>query len=152
MSASSNIPAGRELDVQIAENVMGWKTFRVGRELRFTHPSDAMVSPPVPEFSTDIAAAFVVVARMREQGFVFELNICDHDGGPAVACAASFFRWDGKHSGAEATGNAEFSASDSVPLSICLAALSEVVRSVECAGGETFDGDPSRVVVGQALL
>lgn len=46
---------GRELDACIAEQIMGWSSLSM-------------------RFSTDIAAAFQVVEKMREEGWLFSLS------------------------------------------------------------------------------
>jgi len=72
-----NMPAGREMDALIAEHVMGWKKIVIGgvswylREgplgMSYQYMTQAGDFAP----SEDIAAAFQVVAKMREKGFDF---------------------------------------------------------------------------------
>ena len=66
---SDEIEAGRELDAQVAEKVMGW------RHVRETGPPDDLYGQEpgrsgtvyiVPHYSTDIGAAWAVVERLRD--------------------------------------------------------------------------------------
>jgi hypothetical protein len=69
------LPAGSELDALIAEKVMGWtgveKSNNVGWELQGYPPNPKKLHRGggphlVPDYSTQIAAAWVVVDRMHE--------------------------------------------------------------------------------------
>lgn len=66
--------AGRELDAAVAERVMGWtrthETHRLhGRTyLRGAAPATGRLQA-VPAYSTDIAAAWLVVEKLREHGW-----------------------------------------------------------------------------------
>lgn len=70
----------RELDALVAEHVMGWVDFwQRGEVVMMAYPPveqsmgfDAE-RHPVPAYSTDIAAAWGVMERMRELGYEFEL-------------------------------------------------------------------------------
>lgn len=110
--------AGRELDALIAEKVMGWKVFRNGehgphrweaetdrgtlRVIDSSYSGDGF-SP-----STDIAAAWEVVEKVRKEAGDFQLALVDYGS----AWAARF----DKASAVERTA----------PHAICLAALKAV--------------------------
>lgn len=110
--------AGRELDALVAERVMGWKVFRNGehgshrweaetdrgtlRVIDSSYSGDGF-SP-----STDIAAAWEVVEKMRDDHWLLDLR------SGFIETRACFTR---AHAG-------EYVAQEkSTPLAICLAAL-----------------------------
>jgi len=64
----SAIEAGRELDALVAEKVMGWKPSMFSNYPWQLVPPDGDGSAvrQVPNYSTDIAAAWLVVERMCE--------------------------------------------------------------------------------------
>ncbi len=106
--------AGREMDVLIAEKVMGWK--------RFDHVIQSGWFPPglepmaniygheIPRYSTDIAAAWEVVEKTR---LLDTYTLGEHDGKWAVLSLT--------YSDLE-----PFALADTAPLAICLAALKAV--------------------------
>ena len=61
------MPAGREMDVLIAERVMGFPGAAVGG---WTNPK---IGDPQP-YSTDIAAAWTVLEKLRSDGFDIEVS------------------------------------------------------------------------------
>lgn len=85
----------REMDAEIAEKVMGWQEFPylLNRDDRRATPNSRGAAngfcPPgqchittverVPDYSTDISAAFEVVQKMRERGFVTFGLLCKQD-------------------------------------------------------------------------
>lgn len=96
MTTADTHEAGRELDAEIAEQVMGWQRARspmlaeddliilvekkdqAWQELRGHERLDASRRiGNVPRYSTDIAAAWLVVEKMRALGFDFQ---CRHFG------------------------------------------------------------------------
>jgi hypothetical protein len=64
--------AGRELDALVAEKVMGWKV----RPDRYPVDATGQSQFRVPEYSTDIAAAWRVVEQMRQVGWFVQIH--DH--------------------------------------------------------------------------
>lgn len=74
------MPAGRELDAFVAEKVMGWKyvDHNEAYDLPISGVAFGKGSPdglsrcPVPYYSTDIAAAWEVVEKLRKDGFAFD--------------------------------------------------------------------------------
>jgi hypothetical protein len=106
--------AGRRLDAEIAEKIMGWRNFH-------THHFDGMLTgttprdeawTEVPFYSTDIAAAWQVVEKLQyydahyQQGHHFWRFITPE--------------W----------GRIEYSAHTSAPMAICLAALKAIGEPV----------------------
>lgn len=133
MVTSHPLPPGRELDALIAERVMGWEYAQSSpdpknffcREFgnnagwwhdpRYTGWACAQCSPP-PQYSTDIAAAWEVVEKMR--GPVEGVNCGgDFDLGDASRHRGVYCRFKGGHGYAEA---------QTFPHAICLAALAAV--------------------------
>lgn len=120
---------GSELDALVAEKVMGWKPNYPGgwphppkdvpNRKRFLNKDGETV---IPNYSTDIAAVWEVVNKMRENGFESYLI-----GGPSAEVKSGrmpsfgcrFF--DGNQKMAFVRSEA-----DSAPHAICLAALKVV--------------------------
>lgn len=85
--------AGRELDALVAEKVMGVET------MQKLYPSMmAKGGAWLPHFSTDIAAAWEVVEKMRREGYIFDIEIrkdyvgvnCEHcESAPLAICLAA---------------------------------------------------------------
>ena len=104
--------AGRDLDAEIAEKVMGWTfvTFPDGAcpEIKHWHAADgAHVS--LRPFSTSIADAWQVVEKMNdERAWSFEM---ERVGG------------EDQETGVRFGGNSGFVYAQTAPLAICLAAL-----------------------------
>jgi hypothetical protein len=111
--------AGRELDALVAEKVMGIKAYRVNQDMevftnrrQFLDKGDYWYTPSkdathaLPYYSTDIAAAWLVVEKMR--GPDFRLN----KDGDWVCCFGGTITFCGE--------------GDTAPLAICLAALKAV--------------------------
>jgi hypothetical protein len=91
-----DLPAGRALDAEIAEKVMGY-------DISFS---------PLPHYSTDIAAAWLVVEQMREMGYWPKVSyLVDWD---TVA------KW---HVDFLVSPNTAYQTADTAPLAICRAAL-----------------------------
>ena len=126
MTTASDLPAGRELDALVAEKVMGWtfQTFPEGAcpEVRHWHRTSPIPEERSPEwaasfigacprFSTDLAAAWTVVEKLRgcdqwpEIGATGRSWYCEFEGEPGVIV--------------EGFG-------DTAPLAICRAALEAV--------------------------
>lgn len=87
--------AGRELDALVAEKIFGWSK------------SDLEINEDISHFSTDIAAAWEVVERLRSRGYRFEVR----------SQPQGFWVYFGEEMSAEAP---------TAPHAICLAALKAV--------------------------
>lgn len=133
----------RELDALVAEKVMGWKI--EGRPIRLSGghfddvriPADGTVKM-LPSYSTDIAAAWQVVEKVRElNGWPFILESHGDPGAPG-RWWAYFQKTIGDRS---VNGHGH-----EAPRAICLAALKAVgvapSKEKEC-------GIPSKAVVGE---
>ena len=116
--------AGRELDVRVAAEVMGWTPRYVPEgsllnapeswgELDYWQTSSARV-PCGWSPSTDIAAAWEVVEKMRADGWVMSLDHDCYGDGRSAGTDVKFW----KHRVAEHEAHAV-----TAPLAICLAAL-----------------------------
>ena len=111
--------AGRELDALVAERVMGWTRVVRARETLWQSPKAGtwpIVASRLPHYSTDIAAAWQVVERMRADGWVCEVFGSD----TANAEGYSVTLWRPDTSGSSVTQNA------TAPLAICRAALAAI--------------------------
>jgi hypothetical protein len=101
---------GRELDALVAEKVMGWSDcrFKDGRVVDgLGRDQYNKTAQSIPHYSTDIAAAWLVVDGLMAQGLSFLL------GKESVVWRARFYKGDG---GVTMPG-------DTAPHAICLAAL-----------------------------
>ena len=111
--------AGRELDALVAEKVMGWKvdnehpytTYYDGIDFMGSNCEDdqAYWSP-----STDIAAAWQVVEKMRERGY--DTCVSNGERPPPNVWEAEIYVYPGGLGGG-------CEKADTAPLAICLAAL-----------------------------
>jgi hypothetical protein len=163
------LKAGRELDALVAERVMGlipcaqWRSVNFGSgggptmmshsEKDSPHPGQQCY-PAVPgldhpynkpaSYSTDIAAAWQVVERMRELGFRCMLELLVSAGtigppwhvNPEVA-SASFRRVGGEASLDEALHkNWWYSKAETMPLAICIAVLKSIGSDRPDFGGK----------------
>lgn len=108
---SDELKPGRELDALVAEKVMGVK--------------DPQMFPnfgaAVPRYSTDIASAWLVVEKMRE-------NIKDvlTLAGPSDETPKWWATFDKKWHGRASQNLFEWESGDTAPHAICLAALKAV--------------------------
>jgi hypothetical protein len=113
------MPAGREMDALVAEKVMGFVVMR-HRDVDGQHiehgPDEWMRGPdgeapryaymvPVDHYSTDIAAAWEVVEKLKPDDWAFRVEVLD-DGDWWASFSATAESWAG-----------------TVPLAICRAAL-----------------------------
>lgn len=57
------LPAGRELDARIHEQVFGERA-----------PADGALSPDVPYYSTDLVASFSVARKLKSDGWVVDAD------------------------------------------------------------------------------
>lgn len=111
----AELEAGRQLNELIAGKLRGHASFRRGKGPVAEHPLDELSMGmyaelmPAPPYSTDIAAAWHIVDRMRAVGW--EVVVDSRRGDWSV----EFVSRDGmQHSAASA---------DRLPLAICRAAL-----------------------------
>lgn len=127
VSAKVKVAGLRELDLLVAVRVLGWAApKRREAGATWTMPSGAGASEgAIPRYSSDIAAAWEVVERMRADHF-FSMQAKNLTLGEPVC--ASFAR-DG------ASGHAPMdvftATADSAPAAICLAALAAKGITVE---------------------
>lgn len=112
--------ASRELDALIAEKVMDWtwRTYWRPEEARALFPPPCegsyAMGDAYPEYSTDIAAAWLVVEKLESGGY------CVHvENFPPSTPAA--YRWRAHVETAELSIG--YGDADSAPLAICRAAL-----------------------------
>lgn len=94
---------GRELDLLVAEKVMGYQLF--DSELANEGLSNSLHVADIPKYSTDIAAALGVVEKMKDAGF---------------SCGVFREKW------VCLIGNVSGPDCNTAPHAICLAALKAV--------------------------
>lgn len=113
---------GRELDALVAEKVMGIKlpTALIYRPCDVPDPKvlDDII---LPHFSTDIAAAWEVVEKMKS----FQLNLSNGNG--YWAC---FFKDNTKNGEWSCPTTITYESAETAPLAICLAALKVMAGGV----------------------
>lgn len=111
--------AGRELDALVAERVMGWTKTIVDNYPWQILPPDAteLKAKSCPHYSTDIAAAWQVVEKLRQDRLYIE-----------IVSEAEYFRCEVNHYTPAAYQFKTEQHADTAPLAICLAAL-EAVRT-----------------------
>lgn len=104
------VPAGSVMDKMIAEQVMGWKVAEpAAAMLRFVSMGNTLNPSNVPHYSTDVAAAWLVVDVM--------IDHWDFDLRHVVTYTANFTRFNSlADPGYSADG-------ETAPLAICRAAL-----------------------------
>jgi hypothetical protein len=122
---SKELKPGRELDALVAEKVMGYKVtdWPTGKEFPITSAIAAGVlsefqQSRIPSYSTDIAAAWQVVDKMKSLGCFIKVHNCDHRGEWGCWCT---------HPGRVLSES--FAVEDTAPHAICLAALKAVDNS-----------------------
>ena len=124
------LEAGRELDARVGEQVMNWRWLNFGRSyggVAMLPPEEwqkylpeylannTVVSctgnPPerLPRFSSDIAAAWAVIEKMREREIMVSVS-WGKDGGWWCSIRRTAWPFEGPYA-------------DAAPLAICLAAL-----------------------------
>lgn len=114
----------REIDARIAEVVMGEQVRTVGGEFRTAYRD-------VPEYSTDIAAAWTVVHKMMEDGYSYAIT--------DTPIHSSFLGWVVFRRGASPPIGPNISDitpvidEHSITTSICIAALAACGVEVEVA-------------------
>jgi hypothetical protein len=130
-SMSPTPGSGPQLTAEIAEKVMGWKPYSKRRAYTpgatWTHPDGYNASyGSWPNYSTDIAAAFLVVEKMRDRGRHWRaVQSCIAGeryrvGFTATGCSGG---WHGvpEHE----------AVADALPLAICLAALKAIAADAQ---------------------
>jgi Phage ABA sandwich domain len=100
---TDSLAAGREVDVLVAEKVMGLARLHLH-----------VMSEDLRPYSTDIAAAWEVVEHMRTRGVRVEVGTL-HGGGYSARAS--------EPAGPAYTGTACASRADTAPLAICKAVL-----------------------------
>lgn len=112
-----NMPAGRVLDAVVAERVLNWTHIKHNELLNeYSVGKDPDVGwRVIPNFSTDIAAAWEVVEKMP---FGYELRLCDYKG--------SIVRWQAEFH--EPGAKTLMVWADTAPLAICRAALLAMIE------------------------
>jgi hypothetical protein len=127
------MPAGPEMDALVAELVMGWRPYENGRQYcdlscglpadrdvdDFIHYSCSYEIPDDWSPSTDIAAAWLVIDKMRAAGWWWKL---ESFGGPTGGWSVVYEAWTDHMDNPELTRRIIWRA-ETVPLSICRAAL-----------------------------
>lgn len=121
---------GRELDALIVEKVIGWKPFKKKWEAgahRGYHDAwldgeGREVCIQCPEYSTDIAAAWVVVEKLRESKKTIALSSVYHQTANPYWSWICRIEWTDKRLGYQTS----IGLSESVPHAICLAALDSI--------------------------
>lgn len=118
------MPAGPEMDALVAEMVMEWR-FRT--DFDYSPPVDFWDGPGVVREialwrpSTDIAAAWEVVEKLRADGYCFNIDACEPK--QAIEPLVGFMR-DGHHINDHYQADRrDWRAFGPVPLAICRAAL-----------------------------
>lgn len=118
-----NMPAGREMRAMIAERIMGWKRAR-RKSTGEPNPDHDLWVTEITHIATwpdryaphiwapdrDIAAAWEVVEKMRDEFWGIDVTADDHYWG------CEFWRFDGSHKRIHGAG-------EKAPLAICRAAL-----------------------------
>jgi hypothetical protein len=108
--------SGRELDALVAEKVMGWAlTSKDTRDLQGWPPPGNTTPIDVPEYSTDIAAAWEVVEKLDKYYFQVNREIKNMDSMEYTVVIPGIFNKE------RITVSA-----NTAPHAICLAALKAV--------------------------
>lgn len=115
---SEQLPAGRELDALIAEHVMGWQqvlTFTADtKEGQYEWIDPDLTSQALPHYSTDIAAAWLVVQKIESFSLI----------APGAWYAGGEYHNEDRWCCETAT---TIAYGDTAPHAICLAALKAVM-------------------------
>lgn len=144
MYCRGGVKVSRELDAEVAEKVMGWQWFPAEPERpnvqylrrpdRFLYGAvrdsgKVLLMSGLPAYSTDIAAAWLVVDHLRERGIWLE----ELTGRYETSYRAGFM-WRGDH---PFSPNYVQEFGDTAPLAICRAALAACAAP---SAGEERDG------------
>lgn len=121
------IEPGRELDVLVAEKVMGWRAHTIwGTDYEVGSGEPVRRICYAPYYSTDIAAAWDVVQKMRED----RRKVLVHwENGQTSAYNEEF--WEVEISGPLRLDAAFRAHADTAPHAICIAALRAVGVEVD---------------------
>lgn len=138
--------AGRELDAEIAEKVMGWTNVHKrggiwwGAFPGLVEAEGEGVTTFVPHFSWLIESAWLVVEAMRAKGHSINIE-CDDSGFVVrVRIFTPDPEWDG---GGYFSSDKEASVCrDSAPLAICLAALATLESHNSLGSRGLVGGNP----------
>lgn len=116
-----------ELNIKCAE-AMGWKYEKFGpliQDYRWTNPKGVVTHCNPPSFTTDHNAAFTLVEKMREEGWLFEMR-----DGRDKTWEAEFTREPNDSTLPDNIGTREgirveihYGAGYTAPVAICLALL-----------------------------
>ena len=114
------LEAGREMDVAIQRDIFKTKVwFRKGKPTTYLHETDDY-DGIIPHYSTDIAAAWLVVEKMRLR---YRVDICAY-------VATGWKAIDGVTVKVYSTDIENFEVNaDTAPLAICRAALKALDRA-----------------------
>lgn len=119
------MPAGRDLDALVAEKIMGWTNMPappIPEDMAGRTPDDEIID--LPRYSTDIAAAWTVVIKIKESHQVcLVLEDYQFDGKYWEACFKGKFD--------ESTGKwtkLDYAFADTPELAICRAALKVITN------------------------
>jgi len=108
----------REIDRLIAERVMGWTNLSmIGN--RFGTTPEGKTHRIVPQYSTDVSAAWEVVEKLRQSGYQGGINWAISELGYECAFVEALHSPDERQT----------SRAETAPLAICLAALKVIGMS-----------------------
>jgi hypothetical protein len=110
----------RDIDRLIAERVMGWTNLSVTGS-RFGTTPDGKPHRIIPQYSTEISAAWEIVEKLRLSGYQGGLEWAKPEPGYECAFGSLPFPLDEK----------QFSWAETAPLAICLAALKVMEVPIE---------------------
>jgi len=121
--------AGRELDALVAEKVMGWKWLERDEfnEYRHLTPNGQKIQVAVPRYSTDIAAAWQIVEKIKFMQPGWEIYGLKPDHLQKFTIEYNGFGWRAGWAPVKLDGNMTIEAeAEAAPHAICLAALRAV--------------------------
>lgn len=132
------LPAGAALDALIAERIMGWRHIHDGFGRGPQTNPISLIHDPVPPFSTDIAAAWLVVETMiaEMERTIYELGGLKWDG-PRYKPSDHYLTHEGYPLGTTCwyvmierwgRGGRHFICADTAPLAIGRAALAALAE------------------------
>ena len=122
----SEMKAGRELDAMIADKVMGWTEQPYSRPPSHWQDEEGYTILTLPNFSTDIAAAWQVVERMRRFSDLRSFAVVVQDNSEHGAEPEWLARFDRYEVATDEMVTAEWWSSKSAAKVICIAALKAV--------------------------
>lgn len=114
---------GRELDALVAEKVMGLEITKIANGHMWFRDGVTLRSP-IPHYSTDIAAAWLVVEKMSSDGWIHEIT--EHINDSQIKCAMFANRSGHYESYERSWDDEQWAVSGTAPHAICLAALKAV--------------------------